>query len=107
MPEPLTITAAALLLPYTSVLATPWARSNVLRGDTAASIQQRAFVAPPTGVTSVTVEMHSPIPDPFDGHIAGSAGWMEMARAVFGGSRSMTSEERTALDDFTWAELRS
>jgi hypothetical protein len=32
---------------------------------------------------------------------------MEMARAVFGGSRSMTSEERTALDDFTWAELRS
>ena len=107
MPEPLTITAAALLLPYTSVLATPWARSNVLRSDTAASIQQCAFVAPPTGVTSVVMEMHSPASDVSNGHIVGGAGWMELAQAVFGGSRSMTSEERTALDEFTWAELRS
>ena len=39
--------------------------------------------------------------------LAMSLGWMEMAQALFGGSRSMTDEERTALDDFTWADLRS
>ena len=39
--------------------------------------------------------------------ISESLGWIEMAHAVFGGSRSMTDDERAALDEFTWAELRS
>jgi hypothetical protein len=107
MPEPLTVTAAAILLPYTSALATPWTRNNVLRSDTAASIQQRVFVLPPTGVTSVRMEMHAPVSNDFDDQITASVGWMDLAQAVFGGSRSMTDEERAALDDFTWAELRS
>ena len=49
----------------------------------------------------------SPAAGAFDQAIVKSADWVEMAEAVFGGSRLMTNEERTALDEFTWAELRS
>jgi hypothetical protein len=96
-----------ILLPYTSALTTPWTRNSVLRGDTAASIKQSAFITLPTGVTSVLMETHAPAPGGFDGDIVDGADWMELADAVFGVSRSMTDEERGALDEFTWAELRS
>lgn len=72
-----------------------------------ASIQQSAVVASPTGVTSVRVEPHAPAAEALDSGIPGSAGWVEVAQAAFGGSRSMTEVERDALDEFTWAELRS
>jgi len=79
----------------------------MLRGDTAASIQQCSFVVASTGVTSVMTDTHPPAIDPFAVGIAGSAYWMELSQAVFGDSRSMTDSERKALDEFTWAELQS
>ena len=33
--------------------------------------------------------------------------WLELTQAVFGTSRSMTIEERDALDKFTWEELQA
>jgi hypothetical protein len=107
MPEPLTITAAALLFPYAAGLVKPQSRSNVLWSDTAASIQHVTWVVPPTGVSSVMLETHAPAAGAFGGAVAGGGDWMEVAHAVFGGSRSMTDDERAALDEFTWAELRS
>lgn len=106
MPEPLSI-SVALLLPYAAGLLKPQTRSSVLWSDTAASIQHITCVTPPTGVSSVVMEAHAPAAEAFHGAVNGSAGWMEVAHAVFGGSRSMTDEERAALDEFTWAELRS
>lgn len=106
MPEPLTITAAAILLPYTA-FAWPRSRMSMLGSDTAASIQQVAFVAQPTGVTTMAPDIDTPAAGTLDGRLTESAGWMEMAHAVFADTRPMADWEREALDEFTWSELRS
>ncbi|HWL54589.1 MAG TPA: hypothetical protein VNQ90_19265 [Chthoniobacteraceae bacterium] len=108
MPEPLTIAAAAMLLPYASGLAAnSWGRSLTLQGDTVASIQQCSVVVTPTGMTSVMTDAHLSDVEPFAAGVADGADWMALSQEVFGDSRSMTDAERKALDEFTWAQLQS
>jgi hypothetical protein len=103
MPEPLTVSAIALLLPYASSMEWSGNRSGMLRGETAVSIQQRAcFSKPSSMVESMNIPMSS-----FHADAASSFEWLGLAQAVFGNSRSMTTEERDALDEFFWAELRA
>jgi len=102
MPDPFTV-SVALLLPYAASMELPWSRNGMLRTETAVSIQQRAYFSQPSSV----VESRSSYKSSFSADSASSFEWMELAQAVFGTSRSMTSEERDALDEFTWAELRA
>jgi hypothetical protein len=105
MPEPLTIAVGTAM--YLSALATHRGRGSLLHGDTAVSIQHSIYFPTPTEITTVVAELASPTNAPLAAAAADSVGWIDLAQTVFAESRSMTAEERAALDDFTWAELRS
>lgn len=79
-----------------------------LRNDTSASIAWSARTVAPTGTFSFTdvFEIQPFIVDPVAG-LTGSLGWADLAKAVFGQSRSLKVWEREALDEFTWSELES
>ena len=103
MPEPLTITAIALFWPSAATMELLQNRNGMLRRETAVSIQQRACFSQPSSV----VEFRNSYKSSFNADATSSFEWLELAQAVFGTSRSMTAEERDALDEFTWAELRA
>lgn len=100
--DPFTITVVALM-PYFSSM-NPRSNGRMHGMETSVTVCRTVAVESPL---SITEESFVPTSDDFFRDFAASSDWLDLAQAVFGDSRSMTTEERQAFEDFTWAELRA
>ncbi len=102
MPDPLTVMVLG------AFMTTSPSGLSRLRNDTSASITWSARTVAPTRTLAFTdlFQIQPSVVDPVAG-LTGALEWADLAKAVFGQSRSLKDWEREALDEFTWSELES